>query len=210
MKIILTLQLCVFLMFTVHSQYDGNTSPSYPDLIKIYIDLAEKNTEIELYNMGQSDFGLPIYLCIINGAQDSIKSFDKARESTTLLINNAIHPGEPDGVNACLIWINDWILAGKKTKNLPVIGIIPAYNVGGMMIRSSSSRANQDGPEEYGFRGNTQNLDLNRDFIKMDSRNMFTFAKIYHGLDPDVFIDTHVSNGADYQYTLTYIASIRE
>ena len=210
MKIILTLQLCVFLMFTVHSQYDGNTSPSYPDLIKIYIDLAEKNTEIELYNMGQSDFGLPIYLCIINGAQDSIKSFDKARESTTLLINNAIHPGEPDGVNACLIWINDWILAGKKTKNLPVIGIIPAYNVGGMMIRSSSSRANQDGPEEYGFRGNTQNLDLNRDFIKMDSRNMFTFAKIYHGLDPDVFIDTHVSNGADYQYTLTYIASVRE
>ena len=78
--------------------------------------------------------------------------------------------------------------SGKKTKNLPVIGIIPAYNVGGMMNRSSSSRANQDGPEEYGFRGNTQNLDLNRDFIKMDSRNMFTFAKIYHGLDPDVFI----------------------
>ena len=210
MKIILTLQLCVFLMFSAQSQYDGNTSPSYPDLVDIYKDLAEKNTEIELYNMGQSDYGLPIYLCIINGAQDSIKSFDKARKSTTLLINNAIHPGEPDGVNACLIWMNDWIKNGKKTKNLPVIGIIPAYNVGGMMNRSSSSRANQDGPEEYGFRGNTQNLDLNRDFIKMDSRNMFTFAKIYHGLDPDVFIDTHVSNGADYQYTLTYIASVRE
>ncbi|MGB0915873.1 MAG: hypothetical protein ACPGVI_07355, partial [Crocinitomicaceae bacterium] len=81
---------------------------------------------------------------------------------------------------------------------------------GGMINRSSSSRANQEGPDEYGFRGNAQNLDLNRDFIKMDSKNMFAFAKIFHALDPDVFIDTHVSNGADYQYTMTYIASVRE
>jgi hypothetical protein len=93
---------------------------------------------------------------------------------------------------------------------LPLIAIIPAYNVGGMMNRNSFSRANQNGPEEYGFRGNTQNLDLNRDFIKMDSENAKTFAKIYHSLDPDVFVDTHVSNGADYQYTLTYISSTKE
>ena len=93
---------------------------------------------------------------------------------------------------------------------MPVLAIIPAYNVGGMMVRSGTSRANQNGPEEYGFRGNAQNLDLNRDFIKMDSKNMFTFAKIYHALQPDVFIDTHVSNGADYQYTVSYIASVKE
>ena len=159
--------------------------------------------------MGESDFGLPIYVCVLNGDGDSLKTFKKARKSTTLLINNAIHPGEPDGVNACLIWINAWIKNGKS-KDIPVIGIIPAYNVGGMMNRSGTSRANQDGPEEYGFRGNAKNLDLNRDFIKMDSKNMFTFAKIYHALDPDVFVDTHVSNGADYQYTMTYIASVKE
>jgi hypothetical protein len=79
-----------------------------------------------------------------------------------------------------------------------------------MMNRSSTSRANQNGPEEYGFRGNARNFDLNRDFIKMDSKNAFTFARIFHSLDPDVFIDNHVSNGADYQYTLTYIASLKE
>jgi hypothetical protein len=73
------------------------------------------------------------------------------------LINNAIHPGEPDGINASLIWIDQWINQGKpsKTKNgesLPVIAFIPAYNIGGMMNRSTSSRANQNGPEEYGWR----------------------------------------------------------
>jgi hypothetical protein len=198
---------CVFFSF---SQWSENQSPSYPELIAHLEKLDAQHKEIEFYAMGQSDYGLPIYICIINGAQDSTKTMAKARNQTTILINNAIHAGEPDGINACLIWLDNWINGGKKTKNLPVIAFIPAYNVGGMMHRGTSSRANQNGPEEYGFRGNAQNLDLNRDFIKMDSRNAFTFAKIYHALNPDVFIDTHVSNGADYQYTLTYIASMRE
>lgn len=196
--------------FNAFSQWTENVTPTYPELVEHFEKLAEKHAEIELYAMGESDYGLPIYACIINGAQDSIKTFEKARKETTLLINNGIHAGEPDGINACLIWIDEWIKKGKITKNLPVIAIIPAYNVGGMMNRSSNSRANQNGPAEYGFRGNAQNLDLNRDFIKMDSKNAFTFATIFHALDPDVFVDTHVSNGADYQYTLTYISSMKE
>ena len=192
------------------AQWDENKTPTYPELIEIYKKWDLMHSEIELYQMGESDTEFPLYLVILNGAQDSLLTFQKARTNTTILINNAIHAGEPDGVNACLLWIEEWIKAGKKTKNLPVIAIIPAYNIGGMMNRSSSSRANQNGPDEYGFRGNAQNLDLNRDFIKMDSENMKTFARIYHALDPDVFVDTHVSNGADYQYTLTFIHSMKE
>ncbi len=191
------------------SKWSGNVSPTYEDLHLLLKKIASKNKEIELYNMGNSDYGLPIYVCIVNGAGDSIKTFEKAKKETTILINNAIHPGEPDGVNAMLLWLEEWIKAGKKTKDLPIIAFIPAYNVGGMMNRSCTSRANQNGPEEYGFRGNARNLDLNRDFIKMDAENTFTFARIFHGLDPDVFVDNHVSNGADYQYTLTYISSLK-
>lgn len=202
----------VFLFFctTVFSQYEGNTTPGYDELIRIFRELDRAHDEIELYTMGDSDYGKPVYLCIINGKQDSLRSFEAARRGTTVLINNAIHPGEPDGVNACLIWIQRWIEEGKSTDDLPLIAIVPAYNVGGMHNRSGTSRANQDGPEEYGFRGNANNLDLNRDCIKSDSKNMYTFARIFQALDPDVFLDTHVSNGADYQYTMTYIASMRE
>ncbi len=191
------------------SKWSGNVSPTYEDLHLLLKKLASKNKEIELYNMGNSDYGLPIYVCIVNGAGDSTKTFAKAKNETTILINNAIHPGEPDGVNAMLLWLEEWINTGKKTKDLPVIAFIPAYNVGGMMNRSATSRANQNGPEEYGFRGNSRNFDLNRDFIKMDAENTFTFARIFHSLDPDVFVDNHVSNGADYQYTLTYISSLK-
>jgi hypothetical protein len=202
--------LFLSLSFVTIGQQSSNQTLNYSELIKAYSELAKQHAEIELYAMGESDYGLPIYVCIVNGAQDSIKSFEKARNSTTLFINNAIHPGEPDGVNACLSILNDWINNGKQTRGAPVLAIIPAYNVGGMMVRSGTSRANQNGPEEYGFRGNAQNLDLNRDFVKMDSKNMFTFAKIYHALEPDIFIDTHVSNGADYQYVVSYIASVKE
>jgi hypothetical protein len=197
------------------SNWTGNTSPTYPELIEHLKKLDKAHKEFSMYNMGPSDYGLPIYLCVINGGKDSTHTFSKALTGTTILINNAIHPGEPDGINACLIWLDQWIAQGKPVetkdgKKLPLIAFIPAYNVGGMMNRSSTSRANQNGPEEYGFRGNARNFDLNRDFIKMDSKNAFTFARIFHSLDPDVFIDNHVSNGADYQYTLTYIASMKE
>lgn len=192
------------------SKWMGNTTPTYQELIDHLKSVSHNHPEVELYAMGSSDYGLPIYVCIVNGTGDSLKTFEKARNETTILINNAIHPGEPDGINACLIWLDKWITEGKKVDNLPVIAFIPAYNVGGMMNRSSTSRANQNGPEEYGFRGNARNYDLNRDFIKMDSENAFTFCTIFHTLEPDVFIDNHVSNGADYQYTLTYISQMKE
>jgi hypothetical protein len=206
----LTLLLVLMTAMNISAQWIENKTPTYPELIDYLKKISNQHKEIELYDMGPSDYGLPIYLCIVNGAGDSLKTFDKARNGTTLLINNAIHAGEPDGVNACLLWLDEWIKTGKKIKNIPLVAFIPAYNVGGMMNRSGDSRANQNGPEEYGFRGNAQNLDLNRDFIKMDAQNTRIFSLIFHALNPDVFVDTHVSNGADYQYTLTYISSLKE
>jgi hypothetical protein len=88
-----------------------------------------------------------------------------------------------------------------------VLAIIPVYNIGGALNRSRFYRVDQNGPEELGFRGNSQNLDLNRDFIKCDSKEALSFTKIFHFLDPDVFIDNHVSNGADYQHVMTLLTS---
>lgn len=211
MKLFVTFLLIIFSINNLDAQakWEGNQTPTYKELISHLKKISRQNPEVELYEMGSSDYGLPIYLCVVNGAGDSLKTFEKARNETTILFNNAIHPGEPDGVNAFLIWLENWIDNGKSVENMPVLAFIPVYNVDGMMNRSSTSRVNQNGPEEYGFRGNSRNLDLNRDFIKMDSQNAFTFVKIFHGLNPDVFVDNHVSNGADYQYILTFIAQMK-
>jgi hypothetical protein len=65
----------------------------------------------------------------------------------------------------------------------------------------------QDGPTEKGFRGNSQNFDLNRDFIKNDSKEAKSFVQIFQLVQPDIFIDNHVSNGADYQHVMTLLTS---
>ena len=195
--------------FAQSIDWSGNTSPDYFTLINYYKQLAKKDKRIELYCMGNSDCGVPIFLCVLNGSGDSTATFEKARSGTTILINNAIHPGEPDGVNACAIWIEKQLKL-KSNPASPLVAIIPAYNVGGMLNRNGVSRVNQVGPEEYGFRGSGRNFDLNRDFIKMDTENSFTFSTIFQALQADVFVDTHVSNGADYQYTLTYISSLKQ
>jgi hypothetical protein len=98
--------------------------------------------------------------------------------------------------------------SGKiKMPDNVVLAVIPLYNIGGALNRNSFSRVNQNGPNSYGFRGNAQNLDLNRDFTKSDSRNARSFAQIFHWLDPDIQVDNHVSDGADYQHTMTLITT---
>ena len=86
------------------------------------------------------------------------------------MINNGIHPGEPDGIDATMMLMRDLATQKVKAPKNIVIAAIAAYNVSGMLNRGSYSRANQNGPEEYGFRGNARNYDLNRDFIKADTK----------------------------------------
>ena len=124
-----------------------------------------------------------------------------------LLINNGIHPGEPDGIDASMMLLRDLAQGKIKAPQNVVVAVIPVYNIGGSLNRGSFSRVNQNGPEQYGFRGNAQNLDLNRDFIKADSKNAFAFEKIFQWLNPDIFIDNHVSDGADYQHTMTLLTT---
>ena len=123
------------------------------------------------------------------------------------MIMNGIHPGEPCGIDASIAFAKEKV--ANPDKNV-IYCIIPVYNIGGALNRNSTSRANQNGPEEYGFRGNAKNLDLNRDFIKCDSKNALSFTEIFQEWRPEVFIDTHTSNGADYQPNITLISSFPE
>ncbi|SKB67000.1 hypothetical protein SAMN05660776_2429 [Salegentibacter holothuriorum] len=183
---------------------DGKETGTYAEVIDFYSQLAESSSKISLEEFGKTDSGEPLHLAIYSPSEDF--DFEKIRDKNSIiLINNGIHPGESDGIDATMMLFRD--LAGdsiKAPKNT-VLATIPIYNVGGALNRNSNSRTNQNGPAEYGFRGNARNYDLNRDFIKADTRNTQSFYKIFHHVKPDIFIDNHVSNGANYQYTLTHL-----
>ena len=185
--------------------YTLNQTYTHDQIIKRYARLNQNFPDkCKLINQGKTDCGKPLHIFIIseNGEFNPTKIQEQGK--SIMLINNAIHPGEPCGVDASYKLAKGLITENKIPKNT-VLLIIPMYNVGGANNRSCCSRANQNGPEMYGFRGNARNLDLNRDFIKMDSENAKRFVEIFQAWQPHLFIDTHASNGADYQYVMTLI-----
>lgn len=183
---------------------NGNTTSTYEEALEFYMQLARKYPDIHIQTLGLTDSGLPLHLVTYN--PDGNFNFQRLGEDkVVVLILNGIHPGEPDGIDASMMLMRDLATGKIKLKNNVIPTVIPVYNIGGALNRKSSSRANQNGPESYGFRGNARNYDLNRDFIKMDTDNAASFAEIFHLTHPDFFVDTHVSNGADYQYTLTHL-----
>ena len=189
---------------TVFEKSEGLETGSYQEVITYFQLLADSYPQIHLDSIGMTDSGKPLHIATYN--PDKIFDFETIRKSKQLLlINNGIHPGEPDGIDATMLLFRDLAQGKIKTPKHTVLVTIPIYNVGGSLNRNSSTRTNQDGPKAYGFRGNARNYDLNRDFIKAETQNARTFTQIYHLVKPAVFIDNHVSNGADYQYTLTHL-----
>lgn len=189
---------------TYFEKGNGNQSATYQETIAYFQLLANDFETINIKTMGLTDSGEPLHIVTFNS--DATFDFEAIQKNkAVLLINNGIHAGEPDGIDASMQFFRDLALGKIKAPKNTVIVCIPVYNIGGALNRNSSTRANQSGPEEYGFRGNARNYDLNRDFIKSDTRNTKSFVEIFHTINPDVFIDNHVSNGSDYQYKLTYI-----
>ena len=192
---------------TPFEQSKGLRSATYRQAISFYEQLDKKFNTISMAEAGPTDVSYPLHVVFYNNRGDFDLNAWKNRGNIIILVNNGIHPGEPDGIDASMMLLRD--AAGGKIK-IPdnvMLAVVPVFNIGGALNRGSYSRANQNGPEEYGFRGNAQNLDLNRDFIKLDAKETQSLVQLFHKLDPEVFIDNHVSNGADYQHVMTLLST---
>jgi len=192
---------------TVFERSLGKETATYEEVVSFYQNLDQAYDMLEMREAGPTDAGYPLQLVLISKDRNFNMANWRAEGKLIVLINNGIHPGEPDGIDASMILAQDICQGRKSLPDNIVLAIIPVYNIGGCLNRNAYTRANQHGPAEYGFRGNAQNLDLNRDFSKCDSREAASFARLFKSLDPDIFIDTHVSDGADFQHVMTLIST---
>jgi hypothetical protein len=190
---------------TTFESSNGTKTATYEEIVLFYEGLAEKHSSISMYDMGRTDSSKKLNLITFNPNRTFESEFSSRDNKIIVLINNGIHPGESDGIDASMMLMRDYAEGKLKAPENVIIAVIPIYNIGGALNRNSNTRTNQNGPEEYGFRGNARNYDLNRDFIKADTKNAVAFANLFRTVNPDVFIDNHVSNGADYQYVLTHL-----
>jgi len=201
------LWLCAQQPVTRFELSHGAESPAYDEIIAWWQKLDQLSDKVKLFIMGPTDAGYPLHLAVVSGDRDFSFESLRRKNKRVILINNGIHPGEPDGIDASMLLARAIVHGKSLLPDNVVLAIIPVYNIGGCLNRSAHYRIDQNGPTEKGFRGNSQNLDLNRDFIKCDSKEARSFAAIFHLCDPDVFVDNHVSDGADYQHIMTLLTS---
>jgi hypothetical protein len=193
---------------TPYEKGNQNQSTTWAGCIAWYEHLARRFPGVLRFGVvGTSDAGVPIHAGVVSADGVFEREQIKRAGRPVFFNNNGIHPGEPEGVDACMALVRDFCTEPERLAALgdSVFLFIPLYNVDGSLNRADTSRVNQDGPEQFGFRGNSRHLDLNRDFVKCDTLAAQAFNKLFTAWDPDVMVDTHTSNGADYPYTMTLI-----
>jgi len=195
-------------MKTPYELGNQNQTTTWSDCVAWYEELARRYPSVLRFGViDTSDAGLPIHAGVVSADGVFGREQIKASGRPVFFNNNGIHPGEPEGVDGCMALVRDFCTQPARLAALgeTVFIFIPLYNVDGSINRANTSRVNQDGPEQFGFRGNSRHLDLNRDFVKCDTLTAQVFNRFFTSWDPDVMVDTHTSNGADYIYTMTLI-----
>ena len=195
---------------TPYEQGNQNQTTTWAACVAFYQTLATAFPGVlQFTQIGVSDGGWPLHAGVVTADGVFDRAVLREAQRPVFFNNNGIHPGEPEGIDVCMALVRDFCIDPARLAALgsTVFVFIPIYNVDGSNHRQNTSRVNQVGPEQFGFRGNDRNLDLNRDFVKCDSLAAQAFNQFFSAWDPAVMVDTHTSNGADYSYTMTLIAT---
>ena len=182
------------------------TTEDYNQTMEYFQSLADNSEFAEFLTFGVSPQGRELnYLLVTKESKISVLP-GKELLKPTILIINGIHSGEIEGKDASMILLREILITKEKEYLLDSINIIvvPIFNVDGHERKSKYNRINQSGPEEMGWRTTAQNLNLNRDWMKADTPEMQAMLNLVNEWNPDFIIDTHTTDGADYQYTVTY------
>ncbi|MEA2462484.1 MAG: hypothetical protein QOJ98_231 [Acidobacteriota bacterium] len=182
------------------------TTPRYDETVAYLRRLVAASRDLQLVSLGKSGEGRDIWLVI--ASRERAFTPDALRRSNRPIVfaQGGIHAGEIDGKDAGLMLLRDMTVRNTKRDLLDNANFlfVPIFNVDGHERFSRFSRLNQRGPEEGGWRTNAQNLNLNRDYMKADSPEMRAMLRTLDTYDPDLYLDLHVTDGADYQYDVTY------
>lgn len=184
----------------------GEVSPTYEETMK-FVDrlIAANPTQFSSLSIGESFGQREIKMIVASENGQFSSNMIKSNGKPTILIQAGIHSGEIDGKDAGFMLLRD-IATGKRRDLLTKVNIlfIPILNVDGHERRSEFNRINQRGPIEMGFRTNGNNLNLNRDYTKLDTPEVKAVLNVINEFEPNLYVDVHVTDGADYQYDVTY------
>lgn len=181
------------------------TTPNYVETVNWLKKLTAASPFLSIVSIGKSVEGRDIYMIIASADNNRSPAALKNSDKPLLLAQAGIHSGEIDGKDAGMMLLRD-IAFGEKKELLNNVNFIfiPILSVDVHENSSPYNRPNQRGPENMGWRTNSQNLNLNRDYAKLDTKEVRAVVAVINKYDPLLYLDIHVTDGADYQYDITY------
>ena len=195
---------------TYYEKSGYNETPHFAETMAYCNRLDAASDWVTVTSFGKSPQGRSLPLVIIDKQGFSSPEQIRSSGKIILLVQACIHSGECEGKDATLMLIRDMVINKKYNNFLDHVSIIfiPIFNVDGHERFGPYNRINQNGPKEMGWRATADNLNLNRDYLKADTPEMQAWLKMFNEWMPDFFIDTHSTDGADYQYVLTYLIEV--
>jgi len=190
-----------------HAELTGyGETPSYDDTVAFARRLAHASSSIEYEGFGFSGQGRELPLIIASETGTFTPEAAHAQNKAIVLIQACIHSGEPDGKDAGFALLRDIAITKTATGILEnvVLLFIPIYNTDGHERATPYNRINQNGPSEMGWRTTSTYQNLNRDYMKADTPETRAWLQLWNLWQPDLFIDCHVTDGADYRCNITY------
>lgn len=183
-----------------------SATPDYAETMAWLRKLVSASPELEMVSIGRSLQGREVWMVIASADKTFSAGAMRATGKPLLLAHSGIHAGEIDGKDAGLMLLRDMTVADRRSELLAHANFlfIPILNVDGHERISAFNRINQRGPKEMGWRTNARNQNLNRDFTKLDTRGVRALIKVFRQWQPDMYLDLHVTDGADYQYDITF------
>ncbi len=191
---------------TLAEQTEYRKSWNYADTIEFARKLDKASDKIVYQSFGKSGEGRDLPLLVVADGKEFTPESAKKSGKAVILIQAGIHSGEIDGKDAGFALLRDIAITKTRAALLKdtILLFVPIYNVDGHELASPYNRINQNGPEEMGWRGTSANINLNRDYMKADTPETRAFLKLWNEWKPDFFFDLHVTDGADFEYNITY------
>jgi hypothetical protein len=137
-------------------------------------------------------------------ASPRITTPDEAAKSgkTVVYLQGNIHPYEPEGKEALLMLVRE-ILFGRMTHLLDnlIIIVCPSFNIDG----NDTLNFGEGTPHFVGTGNNSQNLNLNRDAIRVDTVEVAgLYRTIFNRWDPILLFDAHMMGRVQHGYANGY------
>jgi len=178
----------------------------YADVRTFIEALAKRTTSVHLDTFGTSEEGRALPLLVLGAPPPTA---DQTRLPVVLVMAN-IHAGEVEGKEALLHLARRLTIGDLRSLlNAAVWLFAPIYNADGNEKISVQNRTEQYGPiNGVGTRENAKGLDLNRDFMKIESAEARALVGLLTRWDPDIVVDLHTTNGSYHGYHLTYAPTV--